>query len=70
MAKNHNVAIGVGDFVGIDVQALILHPDGAQRVLSTPPKPFYLMFEYLIFWFSMKFGEISNFTVFSSHFYT
>ena len=24
--------------------------------------------EYLIFWFSMKFGEISNFTVFSYHF--
>ena len=43
MAKNHNVAIGVGDFVGIDVQALILHPDGAQRVLSTPPEPFYIM---------------------------
>ena len=43
MAKNHNVAIGVGGFVGIDVQALILHPDAAQRVLSTPPKPFYIM---------------------------
>ena len=43
MTKNHNVAIGVGVFVGIGVQALILHPDGAQRVLSTPPKPFYVM---------------------------
>ena len=49
MTKNHNVAIGVGVFVGIGVQALILHPDGAQRVLSTPPKPFYVMLSIQIF---------------------
>ena len=50
MTKNHNVDIGVGVFVGIGVQALILHPDGAQRVLSTSPKPFYAMLpRYLIF---------------------
>ena len=34
--------IGVGGFVGIGAQALILHPDEAQRVLSTPAKPFYV----------------------------
>ena len=43
MTKNHNVAIGVGVFVGIDVQALILHTDGDQRDLSTAPKPVYIM---------------------------
>jgi len=43
MTKNHNVAIGVVFFVGIGVWALILHPDEAQRVLSTHPKTFYVM---------------------------
>ena len=43
MTKNYNVVIGVRVFVDIGVQALILHPDGAQRVLSTPPKSFYVM---------------------------
>ena len=32
MTKNHNVVIGVGFFVGIGVQALILHPGGAQKI--------------------------------------
>ena len=67
MTKNHNVAISVGVFVGIGVHALILHSDGAQKVLSTP-ETILRHVEYLIFWFSMKFGEISNLTVFSYHF--
>ena len=38
-----------GGVVGIGAQALILHPDGAQRVLSSPAKPFYVMLVFNFF---------------------
>jgi len=53
-------------------QVLVLGFDITSRWSSkdpfNSPETILCHVEYLIFWFSMKFGEISNITVFSYHF--
>ena len=55
------MAIGVGGFVGIGVQASILHPDGVKGF-------FQLLRNQHEVWSNMKFGEISILTILSYNF--
>ena len=62
--QNHDMAKRVGGFVDFGFQTFILQPDEVQRVLSTPPKPFYYMLRTYFFgvgWILAKSRFLPNF---------
>ena len=68
MTKNHNVAIGVGVFVGIGFSGFDITSRWSSKGPFNSPETDLCHVEYLSFERRTKFGEISVLATFSYHF--